>query len=578
MKMLQGFNTASLHLTRNGEVIPIIYNQLSNTDLRTWLAGNFGFATYPEGNYEFTIDMTGVKDKLGNFGSGTQKITWKVDRTTTLQITNVSITPDRGYLATDGITADQGLTVGFTLSDAASQVVIYQKDLGGEKVLATLNNVAAGIVTSPITLATSGNMSIKISAVGMNGGAGNAEKTLFIDGVPLSAKWKFTNNQQLVKQVDTIPVVFSNKLLNSTGFVTATSLTHNGVALSKAGISYRSINDTLYEVSGLRSAGTAAGNYELKLQLPTFSKYLSGKNGEGEIALRWTVLSSNRAPVANAGLDTLITKVDTVILNGLQSYDPDADQVTYRWIAPDGVVLKDSTSATPKFAVTAADQGKTFTFLLIVNDGILFSTDAITVTINLKAGDLLPLTWLTFTGKQVGADAFLTWATASEFNTRSFVVERSLDGRSFTDIGSVTAAGASINTNNYNYTDRNAMNLAGKMVYYRLRQMDKDGSFTYSSVISLPIKAGKALEPMVKAYPNPFVQTITLQVVNVTATSQNDHVALYTINGRLLYRKKLEGISSSTILLKDLPNLRSGTYVLQTSIDGKHYTFKMQRQ
>ena len=251
--------------------------------------------------------------------------------------------------------------------------------------------------------------------------------------------------------------------------------------------------------------------------------------------------------------------------------------MTYKWIAPDGIVLKDSTSAKPGFAVTAADQGKTFTFLLIVNDGTLFTTDAIKVTIDLKGG-VLPVTWLTFTGKQVNTDALISWATASEFNTRSFVIERSLDGRNFTDIGSVSAAGASINTNNYNYTDRNAMNLAGKMVYYRLRQVDKDGSFTYSSIVSMPIKAGKALEPMVKAYPNPFVQTITLQVVNVTATSQNDHVALYTINGRLLYRKKLEGISSSTILLKDLPNLRSGTYVLQTSIDGKHYTFKMQRQ
>lgn len=266
------------------------------------------------------------------------------------------------------------------------------------------------------------------------------------------------------------------------------------------------------------------------------------------------------------------------MLNGMQSYDPDADRVTYRWISPEGVVMKDSTSATPRFAVTAADQGKTYTFLLIVNDGSLFTTDAITVTIDLKAGDILPVTWLTFTGKQVGADALISWATASEFNTRSFVIERSLDGRNFIDIGSVAAAGASINTNNYNYTDRNAMNLAGKTVYYRLRQMDKDGSFTYSSVISLPIKAGKAPEPIVRAYPNPFVQTITLQVVNVTVTKENDQVALFTMDGKLIYRRKLGSTGSSTILLKDLPNLKPGMYVLQASIDGKHYTFKMNRQ
>jgi hypothetical protein len=77
-KEVAGFNTASLKLTRNGEVLPVTFDMLSNTDLKTWKAGNFGMLTYHDGAYTFTIDMSTVKDAIGNYGTGLQSVSWTV--------------------------------------------------------------------------------------------------------------------------------------------------------------------------------------------------------------------------------------------------------------------------------------------------------------------------------------------------------------------------------------------------------------------------------------------------------------------------------------------------------------------
>ena len=50
-----GFNTASVQLKRNGNIVPLNIAQLSNSNLQNWMAGNFGFETYPDANYTFTI-------------------------------------------------------------------------------------------------------------------------------------------------------------------------------------------------------------------------------------------------------------------------------------------------------------------------------------------------------------------------------------------------------------------------------------------------------------------------------------------------------------------------------------------
>jgi len=373
------FSTASITLTRDGQTLPLNANQLASLDGKTWLAGNFDMLTYPDGAYTLTVDMSNVKDAVGNSGAGTQAISWTVNRQSLITIANLEVSPDYGFSGTDGITHGDSLMVSFNISNNASQVTISQVDIGSETVLKTVVNKAAGAVAIPVTSLKAGNSSLKVTVIGENGGVTIASKDLYIDNAPLTGQWIY-NSQSSSRQIDSMPIRFSSKLLSNTGMMSAVQLKHNGVVLPKAGISFQQINDTVYHLSGLRSVSTAPGQYELVFNLQPMSKYSSGIKGAGFASVIWTVLSPNRAPVANAGNDITVTQPGLVTLNATASNDPDGNTITYRWIAPAGVTLSDETAATPTFTLTGADNGKTFDFLLIVSDGDLFSTATVKVS------------------------------------------------------------------------------------------------------------------------------------------------------------------------------------------------------
>ena len=104
----------------------------------------------------------------------------------------------------------------------------------------------------------------------------------------------------------------------------------------------------------------------------------------------------------------------------------------------------------------------------------------------------LPLTLTAFTATRSKDQSVLQWQTAQEENTSSFSIERSTDGLSYTSIGTIAAAGNSTSTRSYEFTDRSPQPNDN---YYRLKQIDLDGHFTYSAVrlVSFPVSGNKLL-------------------------------------------------------------------------------------
>lgn len=84
---------------------------------------------------------------------------------------------------------------------------------------------------------------------------------------------------------------------------------------------------------------------------------------------------------------------------------------------------------------------------------------------------VLPVDLLFFEAVSNGAEAVLTWSTASEINNHGFYIEKSDDGSDFSEIGFVQGNGTTNDVNNYSFTDRSL----GPSAYYRLRQTDFDG-------------------------------------------------------------------------------------------------------
>lgn len=97
----------------------------------------------------------------------------------------------------------------------------------------------------------------------------------------------------------------------------------------------------------------------------------------------------------------------------------------------------------------------------------------------------LPIELLSFKGQHTERGNLLTWTTASETQNKGFDIETSKDGIRFDKIGFVDGNGTRSQVQNYRFEDSSPLESAGKVVYYRLKQLDFDGNFDYSNIISI---------------------------------------------------------------------------------------------
>lgn len=151
-------------------------------------------------------------------------------------------------------------------------------------------------------------------------------------------------------------------------------------------------------------------------------------------------------------------------------------------------------------------------------------------------------------------DAVLTWATASEKNNDHFVVERSVNGRDFTAIGTVRGQGNSTRSVDYRFTDAGAGHLASGQMYYRLQQVDTDGTPTYSPVRAVAFAA--SVKAMAALYPNPSQDEATIDLSGLAQGTYT--VTVLDLAGRVLRTQQLGALASPL----DLKGLSMGAYIV----------------
>ncbi len=120
--------------------------------------------------------------------------------------------------------------------------------------------------------------------------------------------------------------------------------------------------------------------------------------------------------------------------------------------------------------------------------GVVASEDCLSVGGNYE---VLPIELLSFAARIVDGHIQLSWQTASETDNDFFTLERSLDGRSFQEVCVLSGAGNSNVLNSYQFIEYPE---ASGLYYYRLKQTDYDGNFSYSAVISVPYFVEEMLE------------------------------------------------------------------------------------
>lgn len=175
----------------------------------------------------------------------------------------------------------------------------------------------------------------------------------------------------------------------------------------------------------------------------------------------------------------------------------------------------------------------------------------------------LPLQLTSFTAALVNGHAQLSWTTANETDMRNFIVERSVDGRSYNEIVAVVAENGVKNT--YSATDNNTFAGAN---YYSLKMVNKDGSFRYSDVVVLNNRALKA-----QVFPNPVTSNLT---VSHERAEKGAVIRILSVEGKQVKQVNVQaGTSQSTL---NVSELLKGNYLLVFESDGAKATTMFTRQ
>lgn len=174
---------------------------------------------------------------------------------------------------------------------------------------------------------------------------------------------------------------------------------------------------------------------------------------------------------------------------------------------------------------------------------------------------VLPVEITDFSAKKVNETAQIKWNTQSENNSARFVIEKNTGTGSFIAIDSITAAGNSATTRSYSYTDKQP---GSGTIYYRLRTVDLDGRYAYSTTATIRTDATAAFS----IQPNPAFQSGQATIHFTTATGR-ESIAVYNLAGTLLSHQTIsKGTQQATI---ELQRLGKGIFyvVLQTGTDKK---------
>ena len=183
-----------------------------------------------------------------------------------------------------------------------------------------------------------------------------------------------------------------------------------------------------------------------------------------------------------------------------------------------------------------------------------------TTTIGTAGGGPLPVELTSFAAHLENGVSRLRWNTATETNNYGFFVLRSTDGDLWQEIGFVPGAGSSAVPLSYRFEDKKTPHASDK-IYYRLRQMDRDGSLEYSSVVMVHNSMVTAVE-ITDAYPNPFNPTTTVSYTLNVETSVR--ISLVDMSGKTVQVISDWGIGNagSHSVMIDAGSLASGKYLV----------------
>ena len=195
------------------------------------------------------------------------------------------------------------------------------------------------------------------------------------------------------------------------------------------------------------------------------------------------------------------------------------------------------------------------------NNSVLDTTlvDNVTLTV----GGVLSVTLIDFNAKNVNnQSALLNWTTTVEINNDRFEIQRSTSNTDFETIGSVTGNGTTFKSHTYTFTDNEPEDGTN---YYRIKQRDKNGNISYSSVVSVRFDFRK-----IEIFPNPAHNKIYIRNNNKFSNQQRLKIQLLDFSGKTLFSQVSKTSDKDRITFNIPPKIPNGMYlIIVTNIKGE---------
>jgi len=189
-----------------------------------------------------------------------------------------------------------------------------------------------------------------------------------------------------------------------------------------------------------------------------------------------------------------------------------------------------------------------------------FATNSFTLTAN------LPVKIASFSASASNNSIVANWETASELNSNSFNVQRSVDGTNFTTVGTVKAVG--IGANSYQFTD---IAPADGINYYRLQSVDNDGSYSFSNAVSVQLSSSKS---SVSVYPT-LVREGKINIRTNEIATGKAIVKVTDLNGRVLQSSTLSVSGGKSVTSYNLSTSSKGILVVSVETATTKRNFKV---
>lgn len=178
----------------------------------------------------------------------------------------------------------------------------------------------------------------------------------------------------------------------------------------------------------------------------------------------------------------------------------------------------------------------------------------------------LPVSWAGFSGQKIDKKVLLEWWTSEEENNDHFIVERSADGQQFMPIAYQAGNGTAAVLNTYQAWDETPLK---RVNYYRIKQVDFDGSHSYSDVITVAFETTKG---QVYLFPNPSNGDVYIELAEEVKGWVN--LELIDVNGRIVWQDRVEN-NQQAILQKNFSEFPEGIYSIRVFSKGHISTHQL---